>query len=332
MQYKGSLLLAALAGSAIARPHGHERRHAHPKAAIEEVAAPAVTDVAAIEERAVGDVVYATIDNVLVSWINQWAGDASTTSSTSTPTPVVVSTATAAPTTTAKAAPTSASSGSGSGSGSGSSSSSGGDWTSYPSDGQFSEEGFGASNYVAQALGIEWKGNTGLPWGSNIIEVDAADANKYRNVIRFDGAESDGPRQPDDRFLLPNKALDFTIQPGETKYVAIADQSTGGWTAYKGDTAPLSSYGAYAATWGEFTMRAAPEFSSWDVSCIQAQKAGKEIQGMKICMHDGTSCSSITNGMGSVINAYTAAEEAVNGIGGNVRDEAIRLLVNLDYA
>jgi hypothetical protein len=133
-------------------------------------------------------------------------------------------------------------------------------------------------------------------------------------------------------FFSPFKALSFTLEPNDVKYVAIDTDSTGGWTAYQGEETPLSDFGAYAATWGEFTMRTAPGFTSWDVSCIQAQNAGKDIQGMKICEHDDSNCSIITNGMGKVTNAYTSAETDINGIGGNVQKDHVRLLVNLDYA
>lgn len=351
MQFKDSiLLLTALSLGAVARPHGHERRHAHPQpnAVVEE--APAVTDPAQVAdkvvERAVGDEVFATINGVLVSWINEWAGGVdSTTSTTSTSTSSSSTTSIYVPPTTTTAEPTTSTSApavESSVSATPVSSGSGGDWTSYPSDGDFSTSGFGATNYIAEALGIEWSGNTGLPWGSNIQQVSESDASQYRNVIRFEGSNTDdwtvifwnkmGPNKQMTGFFSPNKALSFTLAPNEVAYVAIDDESTGGWTAYQGDDCPLSDYGSYAATWGEFTMRKAPNFSSWDVSCIQAQNANKDIQGMSICTHDGSQCSSITKNMGKVTNAYTSAETDINGIGGNLRDEAVRLVVNLDYA
>jgi hypothetical protein len=329
MFVKNSFLLAAAltAGSAVARLHGHERRHAHPKAEIE-----------VVEKRA-GEVVTATIDGILQTWINDWSGqiEAATTTSSSTSTIQVSTTTTAAsvetqvPSAIESVVPAHTAAPGSSGS-----------WSDLPANGQYSRDGFGGSNYKVEVLGIEWTGNTGLPWGSNIIEVEESVANQYKHVVRFEGSQSDdwtvivwnkkGPNGLMDGFFHPNKALSFTLGPNEVKYVAIDTESTGGWAAWKGDDAPLSEYGSYAATWGEFTMREAPNFTSWDVSCIQAQNAGKEIQGMQICQHDGSSCSSITNGMGSVKNAYTSAETDINGIGGNVMTEAIRLVVNLDYA
>ncbi|KAJ5574259.1 uncharacterized protein N7459_008686 [Penicillium hispanicum] len=350
MQFKNSMLLmtALTAGSAVARLHGHERRHAHPKPEAEaEVEAPATTAAPAldvdVDKRAVGDVVYATIDGVLQSWINDWYGEsASSTSSsttlvveappTTTPEPVPEPTSTPSAVESEVSATPAPSAGTGSG----------GAWTNYPSDGQFSQSGFGGSNYKPGSLGIGWQGNTGLPWGSNIIQVSEADANQYRNILRFEGSKTDdwtvifwnkmSPSGELNGFFTPHKALTFTLTPNEVAYVAIDDQSTGGWAAYKGDKVPLSQWGSYSATWGEFTMRPAPETSSWDVSCIQAQLAGLEVQGMSICTHDKAHCSSITTGAGQVSNAYTSALAHIDGIGGNIQDKAVRLLVNLDYA
>jgi hypothetical protein len=343
MHFKNSFLLASAltASAAVARLHGHERRHAHPKVEIEEPQPPTISDAPKIEDRAVGDVVTATIDGVLETWINEWSGEVAAESSSSADS-IVVPTTTAAPTVEATATPANVESTVSATPVASSSSSGSSSWTTYPEDGSFSRDGFGGTNYKIEVLGIEWTGNTGIPWGSNIIEVDEADAHKYQFVARFEGSEKNdwtvifwnkkGPNGLMDGFFNPNKALSMTLSPNEVKYVAFDEESTGGWAAYEGDDTPLSEYGSYAATWGEFTMRAAPNFASWDVSCIQAQNAGKTIQGMKICTHDGESCSSMGYGASNVNNAYTSAETDINGIGGNVQVDALRLVVNLDYA
>lgn len=355
MHFKNTFLLATAltAGSAAARLHGHQRRHAHAKPEVDlelQPEAPLPTNAAEldldVDKRAVGDVVTATIDGVLETWINKWAGDvaaASSSSSSSSTESIVVTPTPTAPAPPPPADPTTSSAVESQVSATPvPTTSSGGDWTTYPQDLQFSQDGFGGSNFKVEVLGISWTGNTGIPWGSNIIEVSEADANQYQFVARFEGSETDdwtvifwnkmGPNGLMDGFFSPNKALSLTLAPGDVKYVAFDSESTGGWAAFPGDTAPLSDYGSYAATWGEFTMRAAPNFASWDVSCIQAQNAGKTIQGMKICTHDGQGCSTITKGMGTVENAYTSAQTDINGIGGNVQVDALRLVVNLDYA
>jgi hypothetical protein len=57
------------------------------------------------------------------------------------------------------------------------------------------------------------------------------------------------------------------------------------------------------------------------------------VQGMQICDALGGTCSSITPDAASVNNAYTSAEAAVGGIGGNLSGGgAVRLAVTIDYS
>lgn len=44
----------------------------------------------------------------------------------------------------------------------------------------------------------------------------------------------------------------FTLTPGEYRYIAIDEDSQGGWAAAPGVSIPLDSQGGYASTWGEF--------------------------------------------------------------------------------
>ena len=345
MQFKDTLLLmtALTAGSAVARLHGHDRRHAHAK--IEEPEAPAVTAapqvVPELKERAVGDVVYDTIDGVLVSWINEWAVEVSVSSSAFT-TSTVIPTSTAAAAVVATASP------------SGiestivpvpTSSTSGGSWYETPSDGSYSREGFGGSTSSKTVGSLDWDyvGNVGSPWGSNIIEVSEANANQYKHVIRFEGSSTDewslvfwntyGPDGKMTGFFHPNQALSFTIGANEVKYVAIDDNSQGGWAAAKGEV-PVSGVGQYAGIWGEFDMSNAKNdaHSGWDVSSIIAQLAGLEIHGMRICNHLGESCSTIGNGLTNILNAYTAADQGNPSLACQQNPGPVRLVVNLDYA
>ncbi|KAJ5933440.1 hypothetical protein N7454_005769 [Penicillium verhagenii] len=358
MQFKDSILLltALSAGSAVARLHGHERRHAHPQIEevaqeIEDVAGPAITPVAELpselKARAVGDEVYATIDGVLESWINEWAGDiaasTSTSSSFSTSTSIYVApTTTAQPTTTSTSAvatsavATTASS---------SSSSSSGTWSDTPSDGTYSRSGFGDSTASKSTGSLDWDyvGNVGSPWGSNIIQVAESSASQYKHVLRFEGSNTDdwtvvfwntyGPNGEMDGFWSPNKALEFTLAPGEIAYVAIDDNSQGGWSAGQGSV-PVSLIGEWAGTWGEFDMSSEKNdgFSGWDVSSIIAQLAGFDVQGMRICNHLGASCSSIATGLASLLNAYTSADQGNPSLAVSQSSGAVRLIVQLDWS
>lgn len=323
MQLKNSFIwfTALTAGSATARLHGHERRHAHH------------------DKRAVGDMVYATINGVLQSWVNEWSGHAATTTPTSTSeeaTPVATTPTSVIASVSAVPTPDASDSSS-------SSSEPSVDWYSHPSNGQYTREGFGKKTSASGGGGtIFYKGNVGDPWGSNIIEVSAQKASQYKHVVEFKGNNVEpwtvvfwnkiGPDGKLDGWY-GNSALKFTLEPGETRYVAFDDDTQGGWAAAKGEDVPKDQFGGYCTTWGEFDFSSSANngWSGWDVSAIQAQSAKQEVQGMKICTHDGQKCSTITRNAANVINAYTEALKAVNGIGGNSQTGAIRLSAQLDF-
>ncbi|KAJ5693136.1 Allergen [Penicillium macrosclerotiorum] len=338
MHFHSLLLATALtAGSAAARLHGHERRHAHGHA-VEIEAEPEVTPAVELKDRAVGDVVSAYIDGVLETWINEWSGEVAAATSTSSTLVQVTTTATPTQVTTSNpvestVVPTPASS-------------SGGAWSNMPSDGQFSRSGFGgvSASKTTGLLDWDYVGNVGVPWGSNIIQVEEGSASQYKHVLRFEGSNTDpwtvlfwntyGPEGKMDGFWAPNKALSFTLEPNEVVYVAIDDNSQGGWAAAKGETIPTTGFGQYAATWGEFDMSSEKNdgFSGWDVSCIIAQLNDLEIQGMRICNHLGNDCSAIGAGLTGLLNAYTSADQGKPDKAVSQSAGAVRLVVQLDYA
>lgn len=324
MQLKNSFVLftALTAGSAAARLHGHERRHAH-HARHQDV-----------DKRGVGDMVYATINGKLVSWINEWSGHQATNTAPSSPEATPTDNEAAATVATVDATPTPAPTGT--------DNSDASDWASYPANDQFSRKGFGGRSDGGTGKGIFYSGNVGDPWGSNIIEVPGDRASKYKHVVKINGHASDpwtvvfwNKIGPDGQLTgwYGNSALKFTIQPGDSKYVAFDDNSQGGWGAAEGDHIPTDNFGGYACTWGEFDFgsNANSGWSGWDVSAIQAQAAGLDVQGMKICDHKGGKCSSITNSLGSVINAYTFDLKGVNGIGGKTNEGVVRLETFIGY-
>lgn len=328
MHLKNSALLftALTAGSAVARMHGHERRHAHHA-----------------EKRGLGDMVTATINGKIATWANEYAGGGgggaaaatSTTESAATATETEVAATTTASSSesssddTPTASPVSSASGTCP------------DWHS-TTDTSYSRAGFGAKTIANLLKYINYIGNIGNPWGSNIIQVDADKACQYKNLIKVEGSHKDpwtmvfwnkiGP----DRKLTGwygHSALTLNIQPGETKYVAFDDDSQGAWGAAKGETLPTDNYGGYSCTWGEFDFANSGnnDWSGWDVSAIQAQAAGHDVQGMKICTHENEKCSYITNLAKTMHNAYGKAQEGVDGIGGNQAPGPVRLLVSIDY-
>ncbi|GFF25159.1 allergen Asp f 4 [Aspergillus udagawae] len=215
-------------------------------------------------------------------------------------------------------------------------------WTSTPSNGVYSTSGFGQRT-TSSGSGIEYTGNVGSPWGSNIIEVTASTASQYKYVVKFTGSNTNdwfvsfwnkmGPEGKLDGWY-GHSALNFTLAAGETRYVAFDENSQGGWGAAEGNSLPTDEYGGYACTWGEFDFgnTGNAEWSGWDVSAIQAQKAGLTVQGMRICDYKGDDCSYITTNAAKVVNAYTEAQASVDGIGGSVSAGAVRLVVEVDYS
>lgn len=318
-----ALLLTALtAGSAAARLHGHERRHVH-HARNQDV-----------DKRGVGDMVYATINGKLVSWVNEWSGEPNTAPApaptNTAPTQTTVPHATIA---TVEATGTTIP-GDNSGAGSG--------WFSVPENGEFSREGFGEKSLQRGGDRIFYKGNVGNPWGSNIIEVAPEKAHQYKHVVRIASSNKDpwtivfwNKIGPDGKLTgwYGNAALKFTLHPDEVKYVAFDDDTQGAWGAAKGDNLPVDEFGGYSCTWGEFDFGNTSNngWSGWDVSAIQAQAAGVDIQGMKICDHNGDKCSSISGSATSVINAYTFDLRWEDGIGGSAISGPVRLDVEVDW-
>lgn len=204
----------------------------------------------------------------------------------------------------------------------------------------YKTEGFGHSTQTAGS-GVSYKGNVGIPYGSNIIEVTEMDAHQYKYIARFRGNQQTWTVVIWNK-IGPDGALDgwyghscktFTLTGGQTKVFAFDENSQGGWAAAPGGSIPLDSYGGYASTWGEFDFgsRINPGWSGFDVSAIAAQSAGLEVQGMKICDALTETCSTITPNGTSVSNAYTLVTKAVGGIGGNLAPGPVRLNVTLGF-
>ncbi|OQD73708.1 hypothetical protein PENDEC_c014G00366 [Penicillium decumbens] len=307
---KSILLLAGLTSSAFAAP-GFERRQA-----------TATTGSSSSISKPI--------------WTNVPSGNVSSSGSAS-------STFTASPRTKGfERRQATATSGSSSSSGSSSGSGSNPAWTNLPS-GNPSTSGFGGST-GSSGSDVTYSGNVGNPYGSNIIQVSASDASQYKNVAQFQGSSTDdwtvaiwnkyGKDGKMDGWY-GNACNTFALPAGSTVYIAFADDSQGGWAAAQGSTIPTDSSGGYASTWGEFDFGSTTNngWSGFDVSAIQVQNAGFPVQGMKICDALGGTCSSITTNAGTVNNAYTSAEAAIGGIGGNLSSgNGVRLAVTIDYS
>ena len=215
-------------------------------------------------------------------------------------------------------------------------------WLETPS-GQSSGSGFGGRTALG-GKGISYAGNLGTPWGSNIIEISENDAKNYQNVMQFKGDNTDpwtvvfwnkmGPDGQMDGWY-GHSALSFELAPGETKYVAVDEDSRGGFGAAKGNKLPTDGNGGYACTWGEFDFGSSANggWSGFDVSMIQAQNAGEAVQGMQMCeARGGQTCSAISQGGAKMNNAYSNGEAALGGVGGNIPGGPVRLAVTIAYS
>ncbi|GIJ81673.1 hypothetical protein Asppvi_000172 [Aspergillus pseudoviridinutans] len=214
-------------------------------------------------------------------------------------------------------------------------------WFDVSSSPEFSRTGFGGTSH-STGHDVSYKGNIGIPYGSNIIEVTSSDAHHYKYVVQFQGSNTN-----DWVVVIWNKystdgvmngwygkaCKRFTLRTGQVRYFAFNDDSQGGWAAAPGSSIPTDSTGAYASTWGEFDFGSSINsgWSGFDVSAIVAQNAGFHVQGMEICDVLGRTCSSITSNAALVRNAYTNENGNIGGIGGNIPAGPVRLSVTIDY-
>ncbi|EAW12359.1 putative allergen Asp F4-like [Aspergillus clavatus NRRL 1] len=214
-------------------------------------------------------------------------------------------------------------------------------WIMIPSNGVYRTAGFGERTRPSGS-GIDYSGNVGNPWGSNIIQISEDSAWQYQYVVQIRGSSTRewtvvfwNKIGPDGKMggWYGHSALTLTLPPGTAMYVAFDADSQGAWGAAEGRSLPTDAFGGYACTWGEFDFGNSGNggWSGWDVSAIQAQNAKMPVQGMRICDYTGEKCSSVTTNAASVVNAYTAAEAAIDGIGGSLKPGPVRLVVELDY-
>ncbi|KAJ5267313.1 hypothetical protein N7478_010121 [Penicillium angulare] len=207
-------------------------------------------------------------------------------------------------------------------------------------------QGYASAGFGQRTLpigsGDNYRGNVGIPYGSNIIEIPAHAADDYRHVVQFNGVPGDSwtvviwnKYGPDGVMngWFGNACHDFHLTGSQTRFFAFDGDSQGGWAAARGSHIPLDTNGGYATTWGEFDFgsRINLGWSGFDVSAIAAQSAQLDVQGMKICDAVTGVCSSVSKSAARIENAYTFATRYENGIGGNLAPGPVRLQVWIDY-
>ncbi|KAK7753583.1 hypothetical protein SLS62_004441 [Diatrype stigma] len=336
IQKNSVLLLAAMgAGNAAARAT-HKHRHADLHKA-----------------RAVGDVVHAIIDGVEVSWANTYdgsndGGDSAAAVPTSTSIPPVAT----PPATNVKAAATEYATASETAAAAATST------TAAASSTPSSSSGAGnnadvltvytpfckANKKRATQAEIAYVGNVGSEWGCNQLLVSEDIADQYDYTIKVTGKNTEpwkvvctnkiGPDGKIDGWYNGNAAVEFTLQPGATQYIAVDANTQGICAAAPGDSIPVDAQGGYASTWFEFDV-ANESNNGWsgaDISSIQAQAAGFEVQGMQACHSD--ICSAIyDSGLGPIIdNAFDIAKKLADGLGLNIPSGKTQIELTLGYS
>ncbi|RAH87264.1 hypothetical protein BO86DRAFT_350946 [Aspergillus japonicus CBS 114.51] len=224
MQWKSLLLYGAIAESALARTHGHQRRHPHGHGHAERVPEAHLAAREVVVETVVN---YHTI--TLTSTVTGAAPTVTTHEEAATTTAAAAATTSAsdaaafveldlnedlaisaslslglsiggseATTTTfststhskTHAHTTSTSTTSSAAAASSSAAGVSSAWYTYPTSGVYSTSGFGERSNTTSSSGDTYVGNVGVPWGSNIIEVSASEAWQYKYVVQFTGQNS----------------------------------------------------------------------------------------------------------------------------------------------
>lgn len=288
-----AILSAVTIGEVMAGPTHHIHRHLHEK-----------KDVIDVKKKR-GDTVTATIDGVVVSWVNNYFGPstASETPAVATHAAEYAAAAAVTPTSSAKAATVAATS-----------TSSSAQATSTSSDLVSSLESdietiwnkvvgysngrttFGESSITSGSAGDNYYGNCGVPYGSNIIVVPSREGYDFTNefintsgetisVFIWNKIGSDGQVLSGSALAPTETALTFSLAAGASKIVAFGEDSQVGWAQACNKKA---ASGAFATTWGEANFVSTG--SGYDMSAIM-NPAGNTYN-MSISSTEAPACTS----------------------------------------
>lgn len=239
-----ALLSAFTISEVVAGPAHHAHRHLHEK-----------KDIIGVEKRA--DMVVATIDGVVVSWVNNYFGETATTAPSSPAATNVATTTTAATVSTATST----------------ASSTAGLWDDLVG---FSNSltAFGGRSTTSGSAGDDYYGNCGVPYGSNIIKVDSRTGYSYTNefintsgesmtVVVWNKIGSDGQVLSGSALAPKSPALTFVLDVGASQIVAFDEDSQVGWAQA---VSKFAASGAFATSWGEANFVSTG--SGYDLSAI----------------------------------------------------------------
>ena len=189
-----------------------------------------------------------------------------------------------------------------------------------------------ANNKRATEAQIMYAGNVGSTWGCNQMLISEDIADQYDYTIKVVGKNTEpwkvvctnkiGPDGGLTGWYDGNAAVEFTLQPGATQYIAADANTQGICAAAPGDSIPVDQYGGYASTWFEFDFcnESNNGWSGADISSIQAEAAGFEVQAMQTCQ--GEICSTIHEALAGVAplieNAFDITLKYEDGHGLNI--------------
>jgi hypothetical protein len=130
--------------------------------------------------------------------------------------------------------------------------------------------------------------------------------------------------------LKTQKQLVFTLQPGETKHVAVAG-NTQSVCAWAPNEVPTTPDGQYAGVWLEtdFGNTSNQEWSGADCSSLVAQAYSMTVPGCQVS-HNGVLSTILPGGQGK--NAYTKGMEKADGIGLNIPAGNVVLDVSVGFS
>jgi len=192
---------------------------------------------------------------------------------------------------------------------------------------------------------IFYAGNLGMdggcPWNSNMIEISSDVIDQYDYVQKLTnrakvsyevrcGNKLGADKKVTGMFVVPGqKLLTFSLQPGETKSMAVQGDSQI-ICAFAPSSVPTTTFGQYAGNWVEadFGNASNKKWSGADCSSLVAQHYNMNVPGCRVCGHN--TCSTIWPG-GKGENAYTKGMEALDGIGLNIPPGKVVLEIDVGY-
>lgn len=309
-----AVLATALFGEAFARgsPHRHGHQHLHAKKADE-------------HKRAVGSEVVATIDGKVVSWANEYSGEATSSAAAAATTTAAASSAAA---TTAVADNYIAASKSTASSASSAASSAAASSSSVTVSSDFLVNAL-TKNSVLTGTNEDYNDNAVGIGSGGAFEFAITNSASEDVVIVLWSANGETADWSAQEVQVNQPDITMAIGCGETQSISFKPSAYSGGSI-SGAFSVLSSKssmvdGYIANTWGEFTVTEASIFSTFDVSKLLMTSGGNGISaqlyekkdGTATCLSDMSTCVyDVVNGANTIVNCSGSDQDANGDNGG----------------